>query len=237
MIHQTSCHPIQHKISSINYLVNRLNTYLLEENEKKKEKDTIRQMIKQNHYLENAHINQKLNNKYKKKTSKNNQNNKKEKWAIFTYSGYGTQKITTIFKDTKLKIAYRTNSTLQKHLLHKKIKIDKYENSGIYRMKCLNCPRQYIGRTGRSFKTRFKEHIRELKYNTDSSTYAQHISNTGHEYGSIENAMDIINVAQKGRLMNTLEKFQIYCTKKEDTHMNEVIFDILYEHQKESSRR
>jgi hypothetical protein len=59
-----------------------------------------------------------------------------------------------------------------------------------------------------------------------------------------ENLVFIINVAQKGHLMNTLEKFHIYCTKKEDTHMNEVIFDvqnpifdILYEHQKESSRR
>jgi hypothetical protein len=99
-------------------------------------------MLKQNHYSENAHISQKLNNKYVKQTRRPDQINKKDKWAVFTYCGHETQKVTKIFKDTKLKIAYRTNNTLQKHLLHRKTKIDKYENSGIYKMKCMDCPRQ-----------------------------------------------------------------------------------------------
>jgi hypothetical protein len=106
----------------------------------------------------------------------------------------------------------------------------------------MDCPRQYVGQTGRSFKTRFKEHIRAIKHNTDSSTYAQHILNTGHKYGNIEDTMDIINVTQKGRLMNTIEKFHTYCAHKEDVHMNEIlfdtynsIFDAIYEHRKVDS--
>jgi hypothetical protein len=70
MIHQTSCHPTQHKVSGINYLINRLNTYPFEESGKKKEKDIIRQMLKQNNYSENAHISQKLINKYIKTNTK-----------------------------------------------------------------------------------------------------------------------------------------------------------------------
>jgi hypothetical protein len=38
MIHKTSCHPIQHNMSGINYLSNRLNTYPLEEKGKSIEK-------------------------------------------------------------------------------------------------------------------------------------------------------------------------------------------------------
>jgi hypothetical protein len=51
--------------------------------------------------------------------------------------------------------------------------------------------------------------------------------------------MYIINITHKGRLMNTIEKFHIYCAQKEDIHMNEIIFDThnpifdaIYEHQK-----
>jgi hypothetical protein len=90
-------------------------------------------------------------------------------------------------------------------------------------MKYMDCPRQYIGQTGRSFKTRFKEHIRAIKHNTDSSTYSQHILNIGHKHGNMEDTMDIINVTHKGRFMNTIEKFHIYCAQKEDVHMNEVL--------------
>jgi hypothetical protein len=63
------------------------------------------------------------------------------------------------FQDTRLKIAYWTNNTIRKHLFKKHEILDKYDNSGIYAIKCLDCPRQYIGQTRRPFKTRYKEHI------------------------------------------------------------------------------
>jgi hypothetical protein len=34
---------------------------------------------------------------------------------------------------------------------------DKYNESGIYQMKCLDCPIKYIGQTGRAFSNRYKE--------------------------------------------------------------------------------
>jgi hypothetical protein len=53
----------------------------------------------------------------------------------------------------------------------------------------------------------------------------------------MEDTMDIINVTQKGRLMNTMEKFHIYRAHRDDVHMNEIlfdthnpIFDAIYEH-------
>jgi len=42
-----------------------------------------------------------------------------KKWCTFTYIGKEATKITKLFKDTNLQIAYRTNNTIQKHLTQK----------------------------------------------------------------------------------------------------------------------
>jgi hypothetical protein len=40
--------------------------------------------------------------------------------------------------------------------------------------------------------------------------YAQHILNTGHSYGQLDNPMDILQFAKKDQDKNTLEKLHIY---------------------------
>jgi hypothetical protein len=57
----------------------------------------------------------------------------------------------------------------------------------------------YIGQTGRDFRTRFKEHIRYIRFNQTKSKYAQHILECNHEYGTIENTMEMIKNSKKGR--------------------------------------
>jgi hypothetical protein len=71
---------------------------------------------------------------------------------------------------------------------------------------------------------RYKEHISAIKHK-DTSTYAQHILNTGHTYGSMQDVMEVIQRAKKGRYMNRMEKFHIFCTQKENKRMNEILFD------------
>jgi len=41
-----------------------------------------------------------------------------QKWATFTYVGKETTYITNLFKKTDMKIAFRTNNTIQKLLMH-----------------------------------------------------------------------------------------------------------------------
>jgi hypothetical protein len=84
----------------------------------------------------------------------------------------------------------------------------------------------YIGQTGRNFITRFKEHIQDIRNNRTKTGYSQHITNTGHEYGNIENTLNILNVQKKGAFLNTLEKFQIYKKQKTDSLLNENSTDI-----------
>jgi hypothetical protein len=46
-------------------------------------------------------------------------------------------------------------------------------------MKCLDCPLKYVGQTGRTFNTRYKEHIHAIRSNNVNSGYSNHI-----EYGT-----------------------------------------------------
>jgi hypothetical protein len=55
------------------------------------------------------------------------------------------------------------------------------------------------------FKDRYREHIQAIRTNKLTSRYAQHIFDTGHTYGTIEETMEIMQVKRKGHLLNTLE--------------------------------
>jgi hypothetical protein len=57
-------------------------------------------------------------------------------------------------------------------------------------MECLDCPLKYIGQTGRTLNTRYKEHIHAIRSNNSNKGYASHILNTGHRYGTIEHNED-----------------------------------------------
>jgi hypothetical protein len=144
----------------------------------------------------------------------------KAKWPTFTYCGKEVRQITKIFKDTQLNIAFRTQNTVENILRHK-TKTEKYDSSGIYQMKCLDCPLRYIGQTGRTFKIRYKEHIQEIRNNNGNSGYSNHILNTGHTYGTLTDTMDVIRNGRKGRHLNTLEKYHIYRISKTNVHSND----------------
>jgi hypothetical protein len=50
----------------------------------------------------------------------------KIKWATFTYSGKEKKKITELFKETHIKLAFQTRNTIKKHSKTPS-KMDKYE--------------------------------------------------------------------------------------------------------------
>jgi hypothetical protein len=108
-----------------------------------------------------------------------------------------------LFRDTEIKIAFKTRNTIQ-NTIKPLTQTDKYGKSGIYQIKCLDCPLRYIGQTGRAFHTRYKEHIQAIRSNNGNSGYSNHILNTGHTYGNITDTMDIMKTEKKGKHMNTL---------------------------------
>jgi hypothetical protein len=57
-------------------------------------------------------------------------------------------------------------------------------------MNCLDCPLKNVGQTGRTFKTKYKEHIHDIKCDKSNSLYSSHILNTGYTYGTITDTME-----------------------------------------------
>jgi hypothetical protein len=101
-------------------------------------------------------------------------------------------------------------------------------------MKCKDCSMKYVGQTGRTFNTRYKEHIYDIKSNNSNMGYSRHILDTGHTYSTID-TMDIIRIGRKGQYLNTLKKYYIHKINREKLHVNDInidkhnpIFDELY---------
>jgi hypothetical protein len=69
---------------------------------------------------------------------------------------------------------------------------DKYDRSGVYKLKCESCYKVYIGQTGRSFNVIFKKHISDIVHNRDKTGYSQHILNSGHERAHNITQMEIL---------------------------------------------
>jgi hypothetical protein len=148
--------------------------------------------------------------RYKKHNNTNaNQQHQATKWATFTYYGKETKGIAKLFKETNIKLAFRTKNTIQ-NLVKPRLQQDEYENSGVYQMRCMDCPLKYIGQMGRIFKARYKEHIQAIRNNNSNSGYSKHILNTGHTYGSVTNTTKVLKTQRKGKHLNTLEKYYIY---------------------------
>jgi hypothetical protein len=89
----------------------------------------------------------------------------------------------------------------------------------------MECPRKYIGQTGRTFNIRYKEHIHDIGSNNSNTGYSNHILNTGHTYGTMTDTMKIIITGKKGKHLNTLERYHIYRASKEGIHMNDIHMD------------
>ena len=88
------------------------------------------------------------------------------------------------------------------------------DKTGIYKIKCDDCPAFYIGQTSRSFSKRFKEH---LPRKSTKSAYANHLINSMHNYSDINKNLEILHFCKKGNFMNTIEEFEIYRSSKENS--------------------
>jgi hypothetical protein len=96
---------------------------------------------------------------------------------------------------------------------------EKYNNSGIYQLKCLDCPLKYIGQSGRAFHTRYKEHILATKNNNGNSGYSNLILNTGHKYGPIADTKDIVKTHKRRKTHEHTRKIpHTQIIQKQPTH-------------------
>jgi len=210
-----SCHPNEHKTAAFRYYQNRLDTYRLTPENRKKEKETIQQILANNKY--DAHPTEMLHKKRRQ-----NHNVQKQKWVKFTYTGKETRFITKLFKDTNVRIVFTTNNTIGKCLtMEQKTPQCKYDKSGVYQLTCPDCKMKYTGQTGRPFRVRYQAHIWDFKYNNGRSKFAQHLINNKHAIGNMKDIMEIVYVTGKGKKLDALESFHIYKEAKARNQIND----------------
>jgi hypothetical protein len=102
----------------------------------------------------------------------------KQKWVTFTYIGKETRTITRLFKNTNIRIAYKTKNTIQNHLQPRKHDTNKYNNSGIYQVKCNSCQLRYIGQTDRNIKSTYRQYVQTARILNMHNTYWIHNTHT-----------------------------------------------------------
>jgi hypothetical protein len=62
-----------------------------------------------------------------------------------------------------------------------------------------------------------------MKTNDRKSAYALHILNNRHEYGPIQNTMELLKIFKKGWCMNATENFYIQIYHQQSSLINEQI--------------
>lgn len=140
----------------------------------------------------------------------------KKEYKSIEYIGPLSDKISKKLKNKGINITYKTNNNLSKYINNKKEKIDKINQSGVYKLNCGSCNSIYIGQTGRSFKTRWTEH--KKNYNNNSS-FTNHTKEENHHYN--EENFEILHIQQKSFKLNILESIEI------QKHINNPCFNVL----------
>ena len=86
--------------------------------------------------------------------------------AIFTYHSPKIRKITNLFRQTNVHIAYKISNTIQQRTRPRtKDTTQDKDKSGINNLTCKTCKNSYIGQTSRTLTIRHREHTRYIKKN------------------------------------------------------------------------
>jgi hypothetical protein len=178
-------------MAALRFHISRMQSLPLNQEKKTKQKewDIIQTIANNNNFPRN--LLHKLRRQMQQKTDRTRTEKKDKKfWTTLIYHSPKIRKITTLFKNTDIGIAFRTTTSI--HHPKKPIIVEQtldHEKSGVYQLTCNTCQRSYIGKTRRNLKSRFQEHARYIKNNDPQSAYALYILNCRHEYGNINDTM------------------------------------------------
>jgi len=144
-INYTSNHPTEHKMAAYRYLINRMISLPLSTEKRITEWQNIRNIANNNKFP--IHHITKLRTQIQHKTQINTtKNSSDQKWATFTYHSPKVRMITNLFKQTDLKIAFKSTNNLQQLTKRKsQDNTQEHDKSGIYKMTCKTCNKAYIG--------------------------------------------------------------------------------------------
>ena len=169
-----SCHPPEQKLAAIRCLIICLSTYPMNETNKRKEYDIIKQILCNNKY--DVKILNEITHTTDTQTQNEIKTHKKKGGGGQIHVCWMTNKIHYQAVYSNLKVSFKADITTGKLLAHNKnTNLNKFNKCGVYQLTCQDCNRKYIGQTGRLFHIGFQEHFRDFEYRNGQSKFAQHL--------------------------------------------------------------
>jgi hypothetical protein len=226
-IHAMSYHPYSQKFAAYNSMVHRLLNMPLSLENYNKEVRIIKHIALDNGYK--TEMINKLIWKHKNKNIRLNNtldSNQDKKYVCVEFSDNIQYGLNKILDRQGVRLAFRTTNrtrNLLKNCANSRPSCDKSESTGVYKIGCNKCECFYIGQTGRSFITRFKEHKPDPRLNKQKSSFAQHVIDENHSMGDFSNDLEILHICKKGRKLDTLEEFEIYRHFSSDENKESVL--------------
>lgn len=142
-----------------------------------------------------------------------------KKFISLSYFGPVSDRLANIISksDPNIFIAFKPTCNLTNYFFNCKDSVSKYNHSGVYKISCPDCEGIYIGQTGRSFNTRYKEHSNSFKKNKNDSTIATHCRDNQHKFAPLDN-LQILHRVPKSSKLNLLESLEIFKQKHNNEH-------------------
>lgn len=242
-----SNHPINHKLGAFHSLFHRLFNIPMNNSSFNKELSFISQLARNNDYP--LHIINKIYFRFLNKHINKNLlptvvTNKPIHYISLPYFGSISYSVkNTILKyNNNIHVSFKTHNNLKSYIVNNKDDIDVLQKSGVYKLNCSHsddlskCDYSYIGRTGRRFNIRIKDHISLIERNKNSplpvdtkSNFADHILNAKHSFNP-DTGVEILHVISNGRTSNLWEIYEINKAVRDPTvHIlnEQVTFDCL----------
>ena len=184
-----SHHPLHQKLGVVKTLLDRKENIVTEQEDLIEEDKNISQALGACGYpkwsIDKVKDN-KAHPKIKTQNSGKDRQNKNKGLVTIPYVEGLSNKLSRIFKKHGFSTAMKPHKTLRNMLVHPKDKRDPLQTAElVYEIPCKNCPKSYIGETGRLFKTRLSEHKLETeKLSSKTYTRSQKESLTSETYKS-----------------------------------------------------
>ncbi|XP_072021883.1 uncharacterized protein [Amphiura filiformis] len=158
----SSHHPLQHKLGVVRALVDRANTIVTTEDDKKEEITGIRKSLAICGYRKWAWdtANNRINSNRRSSRNKNTDHPNKGSVTL-PYAEGVTESLQRLFKSHHITTHIKPQNSLRSLLVSPKDPTHKLDKSGaVYGLQCADCDSTYVGESARPLRNRLKEHER-----------------------------------------------------------------------------
>ena len=212
----SSHHPLVHKKSVVSTLLKRTKDLSSVARCQMEEETHVRQTLKGNGYPKRF-VNRTATYITSKHQKNSNEVDKEQKYTATVTLPYiqgVTESIKRMLEGVDVRVRMKPHRTLRQILVNPKDPIPIQHKVGIvYRVPCKDCPKVYVGQSGRTLECRIKEHKRAVERgNTEMSAIAEHAWRNDHRVDW--EAVDVLDVNTEWYKRCVIESWHIQHEKE-----------------------